>query len=133
MSPRRTPLQVAQDKHERAKLEYGTLRLQKGLQVLQKWDATEVSTMRRQPTVERKGEGGIYDMTRRLKGVSLGRDLERNYSPPKSMLHQFRVNVVGSQGKLKINTDDGDDAAAFFNEVWSKDCDYRDDCDWSTM
>lgn len=100
-----------------------------------KYDATESNRFRRQSTVETQSESGIYDITKRLLGCNLGRDLERNYSPAKSLLHQLRVNVVGSLGKLTVNMQDesGKEATDWFNEVWAKDCDYRDNLDWSTM
>jgi len=107
--------------------------------ILSKYDATESNRQRRQAISEFQNESEIYDMSRRMKGCNLGRDLERNYSPAKSLIHQFKINVVGGLGKLRINTKPGEDtkvsdsAADWFNEVWAKDCDYRDDSDWSTM
>jgi capsid protein len=78
-------------------------------------------------------------MQKRGLGVNIGRDLERNYSPARGILHQFRMNVVGALGKLQVNkppkasgdtaTDKRtaeDEAAEWFNGVWAKDCDYRD-------
>jgi hypothetical protein len=70
-------------------------------------------------------------MSRRLLGCNLGRDLERNYSPARSNIHQFKVNVVGSLGKMRVNVEGGDEAAAWFNGVWSPDCDFRTDLHWS--
>jgi capsid protein len=70
-------------------------------------------------------------MTRRALGCNLGRDLERNYSPARSIMVQFRVNVVGSLGKIRVNTEGGDEAADWFNGTWAKDCDFRSDMHWS--
>ena len=128
----RTPTQTARAEHKAARMAYETARYQRAAAILAKYDATEPNRLRRQSSRETQGEGDIYNMSKRLLGCNLGRDLERNYSPAKSMLHQFRVNVVGSLGKLRVNTPDGDEATAWFNEVWSKDCDFRDDIDWST-
>lgn len=97
------------------------------------YDAVKVTKHRHQPSPERKGEGGIYNMLRRLKGCNLGRDLERNYTPARGILHQFRVNVVGHLGKLQVNIEGGEESAAWFNQVWAKDCDFRDDVHWSTQ
>lgn len=130
MSARRSKLEVAKEKHDTELYKLRTKRLKR---MNAKYDATEPSIARRQPTRERTGEDGIYDMSKRLKGCNLGRDLERNYSPAKSMLHQFRVNVVGSLGKIRVNAENGDEATKWFNEVWSKDCDFRDDMHWSQM
>jgi capsid protein len=97
------------------------------------YDVLKTNKLRRTPRRETKGEGGIYDMLKRLLGANIGRDLERNCATPKGIIHQFRENVVGSLGKLQLNIKGGEDGAAFFNEVWSKDCDYREDVHWSTM
>ena len=127
---RRTKKQVLQDKLE---VETLKLKVKKIERISNNWDAVDPNGSRRQPKVERKGEGEIYTQTKRLKGCNIGRDLERNYSPAKSMLHQFRVNVVGSQGKVRINAEGAKPHTDWFNEVWSKDCDFRDDVDWSTQ
>ncbi|MEY4940410.1 MAG: Phage portal protein lambda family, partial [Verrucomicrobiota bacterium] len=128
-----TKAQQAAAEHKAARMAYETARYTRAAAILAKYDATEPNRLRRQPTRETQSEGELYNMSKRLLGCNLGRDLERNYSPAKSMLHQFRVNVVGSLGKLRVNTEDGDEATAWFNEVWSKDCDFRDECDFSTM
>tara|TARA_Y100000310_G_scaffold333780_1_gene412048 strand:+ start:2746 stop:4323 length:1578 start_codon:yes stop_codon:yes gene_type:complete len=132
-APTKTTTERAQEKRERAKLEFETARYKRATRLM-KWDATEPNRLREQPRTEKKDEGGIYDITKRLKGCNLGRDLERNYSPAKSMLHQIKVNVVGSLGKLRINLDgdEGTEGTEWFNEVWSKDPDFRTDTDWST-
>jgi len=72
-------------------------------------------------------------MPARLDGVNIGRDLERNYAPAKGILQQFRMNVVGSLGKLEVNAENGEEAAAWFNEVFARDPDYRDTTHWSTL
>ena len=97
-----------------------------------KYDVLEPNRQRKNPTPERQGEAKLYDMTKRLKGASLGRDLERNYSPARGMIHQFKVNVVGHEGKIRVNGPDGKEATDWFNQVWAKDCDYRDTIDFST-
>jgi capsid protein len=97
------------------------------------YDVLKSNKLRRTPRTERKDEGGIYTMQKRLFGTNIGRDLERNCSVPKGMLHQFRSNVVGSLGKMKLNIEGGDEAAKWFNEVWAKAPDFRDDTHWSTM
>jgi capsid protein len=116
-----------------ARLALDIKRLERATAVFARYDATESNKMRRQPVRETQNEGEIYSMSKRLLGCNLGRDLERNYSPAKSILHQFRVNVVGGLGKVRVNAKDGEEATSFFNEVWAKDCDYRDNVDWSTM
>ena len=132
-SSRRSKLDIARDTHEQARLEYETARFRRGTEVMNKWDAVEPNRHRTPAKIETKNEDKIFDATRRLKGCNLGRNLERNYSPGKSMLHQMRVNVVGALGKLKINLPGGEEGAEYFNEVFAKDCDFRDDIHWSTM
>ena len=95
------------------------------------YDAVDTRHLRRRSTVETRDEGGIYTARKRGQGANLGRDLERNYPPAAGLLHQFRVNVVGSLGKIRVNTEGGDTAASWFNQVWSQDCDYRSVLHWS--
>ena len=130
---RRTKKDLLTERLEIETLKFKIARTERANSVMNKWDATETNTLRRQPVIERKDEGGIYDQSKRLKGCNIGRDLERNYSPAKGILHQFRVNVVGSQGKVRINAEGAKDHTNWFNEVWSKDCDFRDDVHWSTQ
>ena len=129
---RKSKIDSLRQQHEAIRLQTDIKRMQR---VLAKYDAVEPTKMRRNPVRETTDEGQIYNITKRLLGCNLGRDLVRNYSPAKSMMHQCRVNVVGSLGKLRINLDgkEGDEATGWFNEVWSKDCDFRDDVDFSTQ
>ena len=126
-----SPLQQAKEKAQIARLELQAKQDLRRAAVLARYDATDGNKSRRQPQIEWQSEGEIYDMTRRAMGCNLGRDLERNYSPARSIMVQFRVNVVGSQGKIRVNTDGGDEAADWFNEEWAKDCDFRSDMHWS--
>ena len=96
------------------------------------YDVLRSNKLRRTPKVETKGEGGIYDAVKRAKGSNVGRELERNYSSARGIIHQFRMNVVGSLGKIQVNVKGGKEAAAWFNGVWAKDCDFRDAMHWST-
>jgi capsid protein len=131
--PRRTKLEVLRDRHEAARLTLDALIATKRASIIAKYDATESTKARRKASVEVVNEGEIYSMSKRLLGCNLGRDLARNYSPARGVLHQMRVNVVGALGKLTVNGDKTGEATGWFNEAWSKDCDYREDCDWSTM
>jgi len=128
---RRTPLQVAQDREETSRLNLLADLHVKRREVLNKYDVVETNKARRQAKTETGGEGEIYDMTRRLRGCNLGRDLERNYSPAKGIMHQFRVNVVGSLGKMQLNIAGGEEATKWFNEIWSPDCDFRSELHFS--
>jgi len=98
-----------------------------------KYDAVEPNKNRRRPVVETKNEDQTLDARKRLLSHNIGRDLERNYAPARGIIHQFRINVVGSQGKIQINAPDGQQATQYFNEVWAKDCDFRDELHWSTV
>jgi capsid protein len=97
------------------------------------YDVLRSNKLRRTPRAETSDEAGIYTPDKRSKGSNIGRDLERNYSSARGILHQFRMNVVGALGKLQVNIEGGDEAAAWFNGVWAKDCDYRDAQHWSTV
>jgi capsid protein len=134
------------DKLKRAREQLELVRTQLTTEILKRrlasvkneYDVLKPNKLRRQPIVERKSETEIYNITKRLRGANLGRDLERNYSPARGLLHQFRVNVVGTEGKIRVNTGDdaGKKAAEWFNSVWAKSVDYRDErlhwCDWLT-
>jgi capsid protein len=126
--PANKAITEARRKNELAKLALQTAVMEQRLAIFAKYDATESSTMRRQPVREMANEDSIYDQRKRVLGTNIGRDLERNYSPARGMVHQFRMNVVGALGKIQVNTggDEGDEAAAWFNGDWAKDCDYRD-------
>jgi capsid protein len=97
------------------------------------YDVLRSNKLRRTPKRETTGEGGIYTPSKRGHGTNVGRELERNYSSARGIIHQFRMNVVGPLGKLQVNAKGGSEAAAWFNGVWAKDCDYRDAQHWSTV
>jgi len=97
------------------------------------YDVLKAGRLRRTPTRETKSESGIYDAPKRALGTNLARDIERNYGPARGIIQQFRANVVGSLGKLRINVEGAEEAESWFNEVWAKDCDLRDDLHFSTQ
>ena len=130
---KKTKLQTARDRNEIARLSLGTAIAERRQKILATYDATETSKHRRQPKIERKSEDQIYPQTKRLKGASVGRGLERNYPTAKSIIHQFKVNVVGSLGKIQVNIEGGPEAAAWFNGKWAKDSDFRDSLHFSTQ
>jgi capsid protein len=100
--------------------------------VRSEYDVLRSNKLRRTPTRETTGEGGIYTPSKRAHGTNINRELERNYSSARGIIHQFRMNVVGALGKLQVNAPGGEAAASWFNGVWAKDCDYRDAQHWST-
>jgi capsid protein len=97
------------------------------------YDVLRSNKLRRTPKVEMQSEAGIYTPVKRAKGANIGRDLERNYSSARGILHQFRMNVVGALGKLQVNAKGGEAAGQWFNGVWAKDCDFRDAQHFSTV
>jgi len=131
----RTPALVKRNESLRLELENAVLERRVALIKNQsgRYDAVEPNRNRRQPRIETKSEDQTLDPRKRLLAHNIGRDLERNFAPARAIMHQFRVNVVGSEGKIQVNTADGEAAAAWFNGVWARDCDYRDDVHWSTM
>ena len=128
MKKRTSKLKAARERNELARLSLDSIVRERKAKFVASYDATESNKHRRQPAIEFSGEDSIYDQRKRHLGANIGRDLERNYAPAKGMLHQFRMNVVGSLGKIQVNVEKGgDDAAAWFNQVWAKDCDFRDE------
>ena len=74
--------------------------------------------------------------SKRNLGAEIGRHLHENTSSWRSIMHQFKVTVVGSNGaKLRVNTKDaegntdafGKASAKWFNNSWAKWCDQVDD------
>lgn len=123
-------------KNETLKLKLDNLVLERRIKALTtsgRYDAVETNKNRRQPTIEIKSEDQVLEPRKRLLSHNIGRDLERNFASARGLIHQFRVNVVGADGKMQINTPDGEAASKWFNEVFSKSCDYRDDLHWSTI
>jgi len=105
----------------------------RALEVKNEYDVLRSNKLRRTPRVETTGEGGILTAHKRGQAANLGRDIERNYPSGRAIIHQFRSNVVGSLGKMQVNTERGEDAAAWFNEEWARNCDMRDDTHWSDI
>lgn len=126
-------LAQAREKNELARLAVSTAIMERRAKILAKYDATEPNTRRRQPTREMTNEDGAYPQHKRQLGTNIGRDLERNYAPARGIIVQFRQNVVGALGKLQVNAAGGDEAAAWFNGVWAKDCDFRDTMHFSDV
>lgn len=126
-----------QKRNEELRLELSNTLLERRLSTIKalagRYDAVETNKHRRQPQVETKSEDQTLDPRKRLLAHNVGRDLERNFSPARGIIHQFRINVVGADGKIQVNTPDGENAAKWFNEQWAKDCDFRDDVHWSTQ
>lgn len=126
-------LEAAKKRNELARLNMDTQAREHRIAIRNSYDATETNTRRRKASPETKSEDQIYDQRKRQLGTNIGRDLERNYSSAKGILHQFRMNVVGKLGKLQVNIKGGEEATQWFNEVWAKDCDYRDDLHFSVI
>jgi len=121
-------------KNEELKLKLENLVIDRKIRALSgRYDAIETNRNRRAPQIELKNEDQTLDPRKRLLSHNLGRDLERNFASARGLIHQFRINVVGSDGKMQVNTEDGEQASKWFNEVWSKDCDFRDELHWSTI
>lgn len=88
---------------------------------------------RRPPRIEYGGEESSEQMSphRRVMGVDLARNMERNDAPTHGLVRQLRVNVVGDAGKL-IFSESGkwfDKAAAYFKS-WSRHADFIDGSSW---
>jgi len=141
MRQRRTPLQIAQDRRQVAQAKAEAIiaeRRLSRLQIVAKYDATDSghSKKRRQSSIEYGGEEFVLPSHERLQGMALARDLHRNFSPARALLHQFAVNVVGTEGAALFHSPDEDwnaAAAEWFNARWAKECDARQDLTLSDM
>jgi len=126
-------------KNEVKTLELDTIKKQKEIDRLTKpkqkavYDGAESTRLRRKSPIEYTNEEGILPLWKKLGAIAVGRDLERNFSPAKGILNQFKVNVVGPLGKIQINIEGGKEGEKYFNEIWAKDCDARDENHFSTI
>ena len=88
---------------------------------------------RRPPNIEYQPEEGPTQLnpTRRLLGVDLARNMERNDAPTHGLVRQLRANVVGDAGKLQFSESGGwyDKAGAYFKS-WSRHADFVDATSW---
>lgn len=103
------------------------------LKRMQKWEGAEVDRRRRSATIETGGESKELDAMARLQGIANVRDIDRNYSLARSILLQLKNNIVGTEGKIQVNTPNGKQASDYFNKVWAKECSARDDSTWSEI
>jgi capsid protein len=142
MSTNRTPTQRKRSADARVKAaeaELGAVLAERRLaRVSNSYDAVETGADNRRRTakIERKPEHGILSRRNELRAINLSRDLLRNFPAAKSIDWQRRVNVVGTGPTLMLNTDN--DAANiawqdWFNSVWAKSCDARDDMPWAEV
>jgi hypothetical protein len=137
---------TVQERLEQAKAKNELLRLQMANRILSrrdrrvktllaKYDAPSTGNekKRRKPTIETQEEDAILSIYERHRASNIGRDLQRNFTQAKGMLNQLALNVVGSLGKLQVNSKDpafNENAGQFFNQVWAPECDSRDDSHW---
>ena len=130
------------EKHEKAKLILQTELMNRKIKRLQdpkqEYDLvnTNNADKRRTSKIETKTEDQILDPRKRLRSINFCRDLERNFTAAKSIIKQFRLNVVGRYGgKLMFNSDDKElnlEVSKFFGQ-WSKDCESRDFENWNDV
>jgi hypothetical protein len=136
---RQSKLKSAQIRRDTALAEYQATIIERKLaRVNGKYDAVDTANdkKRRTPKIETENEEKILKPYDRLKAANVGRNIERNMTNAKSIINQLKLNVVGSLGKIQLNIDDkelANKAAFWFNSVWSKDCDGRDDMHFSEM
>src|SRR3990167_9462133 len=98
----KSKLQIAKEQNELSRLTLDTAVRDRRTKIVANYDAVDTQTKRRQAQIEFKGEDKIYDQRRRQLGTNIGRDLERNYAPARSIIHQFKTNVVGSLRKFQV-------------------------------
>lgn len=110
--------------------------------------ANSAGKKRRKARVETAGETGSGSRQlppmKRLLAIALVRDSIRNFSNARSMLRQLALNVVGTEFKVIIKHPEVTDsdkqqdhpvvqAQNWFNKVWSKQPDFRNDCHLSDV
>jgi capsid protein len=107
-------------------------RIKKAEQFKAKYDVVDTNNAkkRRETTIETQTEEEILRPYDRMKAINLARDLERNFTGARTILRQFKINVVGSMGKMRLNSENEETnktVATYFNGIWAKECDSRDD------
>jgi capsid protein len=136
---RKTNLQRALDKRTEARAKLETALIERKLQQFNnKYDAIDPNNAkkRRAPEIEKEKEANIVGDYGRLKAINIGRDQERNFTNAKSIVHQQKINVIGEYPKAQFNSKDknfNENSSFWFNSVWMKDCDSRDDCHFSEL
>ncbi len=124
-------LEMARDKRDLAAATLQEAVLSRKLSKINaKYDAVDPNNnrKRRSPATEIESEETILAATYRGKGIAAARDLERNYSNAKSLVRQIKINTVGSNGKMRLNTADielNTMVQDWFNGSYAKNCDAR--------
>lgn len=136
-TPRRSSKEVAQNRRDTAKANLEATLYERRLASLTggakaKYDVTDPNNKkkRRRAVVERGREEKIQTTHQRLQAINIGRDIERNFTSGRAIIHQFKVNVVGEQAKAQFNTTDEEwnkAANDFFNGDWAHNCDSAED------
>lgn len=128
---RKSKLQVAMDNAKIAECNLRAAKLKKVLKANAKYDVLDTGVSgkkRRQPRIEVENEDKLLKQYDRLRGINLVRDLERNFTACRSMMHQIKVNTIGSGPKARLHTADKQFIAEneqWFNSNWQKSCDFR--------
>ena len=114
--------------------ELDTLKLQRKLikKVSAQYDvlSSDQTSKRKQASVERLPVDELIKPNTRIKGAAQTRNLQQNTANFKTLMQQFKVNVVGANGgKIRINSADEktQEAVKWFNSVWAKNCDAVED------
>lgn len=105
-----------------------------GLTPKAKYEILKQNRKRRHQPIEYSGETGISGITNNwdmLRAVAEMRNLYRNYAAAKSFLIQFKLHVIGRGNRMFCTLDGEDDWNEFtqnwYNKIWAKNCDARDD------
>jgi capsid protein len=92
--------------------------------------STSQNAKRKQASIERLPIDELIKPNQRLQGAAQTRNLQQNTPNFKTLMQQFKINVVGANGgKIRINSTEENDQAAvkWFNSVWAKNCDAIED------
>jgi thiol-disulfide isomerase/thioredoxin len=122
---------IAQAEQSTAEARVATERASRRLNVQAGYDAVDpgADTKRRRARVSRKSESDELSDRKFRKGLSLTRDLLRNYGSAKGLDSQRRTQVVGTGPGLSLHdlTEEQTAEADRFWRRWCKDCDSLDD------
>jgi capsid protein len=128
---RKSSLEANKDKVEVLALQIKQRRLEKMLAPKAKYDVLDNGVSgkkRRQPRIEKDTEDQQVKSFDRLRAINLVRDIERNFTSCRSMMHQIKINTVGTGPKARLHTSDTDfilKNEQWLNSSWAKNCDFR--------
>jgi capsid protein len=126
-------LSALRNEAESVRLQLEIAKGKKAVQFFNKYeslDAADTTRKRKRIHPEVKAPDALQTGRERLIGVARGRDLMENSPTFKTLMRSFEHGAIRTGPKIQVNADPegtGKTATEWFNGVWAKGCDGRDD------